>query len=142
MIYAVTDIETTGSHAAGNSIIEIAIVLFDGERVLQEFSTLVDPGVNVPPYITGLTGITTDMLAGAPTFSAIADQLEEVFEGAVFVAHNVGFDFSFIRAEFASIGRNWNPPRLCSMRIPDSRVTDSIRFVVGWDCAMSKRTAP
>jgi DNA polymerase-3 subunit epsilon len=117
MIYAVTDIETTGSHAAGNSIIEIAVVLFDGERVLQEFSTLVDPGVDVPPYITGLTGITTDMLAGAPTFSAIADQLEEVFEGAVFVAHNVGFDFSFIRAEFAAIGRNWNPPRLCSMRM-------------------------
>ncbi|MFN5621465.1 MAG: exonuclease domain-containing protein [Flavobacteriales bacterium] len=117
MIYAVTDIETTGSHASGNSIIEIGIVLFDGEKVVHEFSTLIDPGVVVPPYISALTGITTDMLKGAPTFDAIADQLEEIFEGAIFVAHNVGFDFSFIRAEFAAIGRNWNPPRLCSMRM-------------------------
>jgi len=117
MLFAITDIETTGSHAAGNSIVEIGVVLFDGERVVEEFSTLLDPGVRIPSYITGLTGITGDMLEGAPTFLQIADRLEELFEGAVFVAHNVNFDHSFIRAEFAAIGRNWNPPRLCSMRM-------------------------
>jgi DNA polymerase-3 subunit epsilon len=117
MRFAITDIETTGSHASGNSIIEIGIVVYDGQVVVEEFSTLLDPGVRIPTYITGLTGITNEMLAGAPTFHQIADRLEEIFDGAVFVAHNVSFDHSFIRAEFAAIGRNWNPPRLCTMRM-------------------------
>ena len=117
MIYAITDIETTGSQAAGNSIIEIGVILSDGISVIEEFSTLIDPGVSLPSYIVALTGITDEMLVGAPTFSQVADRLEELFEGVVFVAHNVSFDHSFIRAEFAAIGRNWNPPRLCTMRL-------------------------
>ena len=117
MRFAITDIETTGSHASGNSIIEIGVVLYDGERVIEEFSTLIDPGVQLPVFITGLTGITNDMLRGAPSFSQVADRLEELFDGAIFVAHNVNFDHSFIRAEFAAIGRNWNPPRICTMRM-------------------------
>ena len=112
MLFAITDIETTGSHAAGNSIIEIGIVLYDGTRVVDEFQSLIDPGVPIPPFITTLTGIDDDMLRKAPPFHQIADALEEFMEGAVFVAHNVGFDHSFIRAEFAAIGRAWNPPRL------------------------------
>lgn len=117
MRFAITDIETTGSHASGNSIIEIGVVVHDGTTIVEEFSTLLDPGVRIPAYITGLTGITNEMLAGAPTFHQIADRLEEIFDGVVFVAHNVSFDHSFIRAEFAAIGRNWNPPRLCTMRM-------------------------
>jgi DNA polymerase-3 subunit epsilon len=117
MRFAVTDIETTGSHAAGNSIIEIGVVILDGDRVVEEFTSLIDPGVQIPSYISGLTGITGDMIQGAPTFHQVADKLEELFEGAVFVAHNVSFDYSFIKAEFAAIGRNWNPPRLCTVRL-------------------------
>jgi DNA polymerase-3 subunit epsilon len=117
MRFAVTDIETTGSHASGNSIIEIGIVVYDGENIVEEFSTLLDPGVRIPSYITGLTSITSEMVQGAPTFYQIADRLEEIFDGAIFVAHNVNFDHSFIRAEFAAIGRNWNPPRLCTIRL-------------------------
>jgi DNA polymerase-3 subunit epsilon len=117
MLYAITDIETTGSHASGNSIIEIGVVLFDGVEVIREFSSLIDPGVRLPSYIVSLTGINDDMLEGAPPFHQIADELEETFEDAVFVAHNVNFDYSFIRAEFAAIGRNWNCPRLCTMRL-------------------------
>jgi DNA polymerase-3 subunit epsilon len=117
MRFAITDIETTGSHASGNSIIEIGVVLFDGERIVEEFSSLIDPGVHLPVFITGLTGITGDMLRGAPSFAEVADRLEELFDGAIFVAHNVNFDHSFIRAEFTAIGRNWNPPRICTMRM-------------------------
>jgi DNA polymerase-3 subunit epsilon len=117
MLFAITDIETTGSHASGNSIIEIGVVLHDGEKIIKEFSSLVDPGVRLPPYIVALTGINDDMLEGAPPFHQVADELEEIFEGAVFVAHNVNFDFSFIKAEFAAIGRNWNASRLCTMRL-------------------------
>jgi DNA polymerase-3 subunit epsilon len=117
MIYAITDIETTGSHASGNSIVEIGVLLWDGERVLEEFSTFINPGVPLPRFITALTGITDEMVEDAPTFAQVSDRLEELFEGAIFVAHNVSFDHSFIRAEFAAIGINWNPPRLCTMRL-------------------------
>lgn len=117
MLFAITDIETTGSHAAGNGIIEIGVVLHDGEKVIREFSSLIDPGVRLPQYIVALTGINDEMLEGAPPFHQVADELEEIFEDAIFVAHNVNFDFSFIKAEFAAIGRNWNAPRLCTMRL-------------------------
>ncbi|MBX7052432.1 MAG: GIY-YIG nuclease family protein [Flavobacteriales bacterium] len=117
MLFAITDIETTGSHASGNSIIEIGVVLFDGEKIIREFETLLDPGIRLPHFITSLTGITDDMLEPAPTFSQVADELEEIFENAVFVAHNVNFDYSFIKAEFNAMGRNFQMPRVCTMRV-------------------------
>ena len=117
MLFAITDIETTGSHASGNSIIEIGVCVHDGEKVVREYHTLLDPGVLLPHFITSLTHITDDMLEGAPTFDQIADDLEEVLEGTIFVAHNVSFDHSFIRAEFNAIGRQWNPRRLCTVRL-------------------------
>ena len=70
MKFAITDIETTGSYASGNSITEIGICLHDGEKVIREFQTLLNPGVYVPPYITSLTGISNEMLEDAPTFAA------------------------------------------------------------------------
>jgi DNA polymerase-3 subunit epsilon len=117
MLFAITDIETTGSHASGNSIIEIGVCLHDGEKVIREFQTFLDPGMRLPSFITALTNITDDMLESAPTFHQIADELEEVLADAVFVAHNVNFDYSFIKAEFNAIGRNWNAPKLCTMRL-------------------------
>lgn len=117
MLFAITDIETTGHHASGNSIIEIAVCLFDGKRVIDEFHTLVNPDVPIPHFITRLTGIDDKMLEDAPSFSSIADDLETFFQDAVFVAHNVNFDYSFVRAEFRAIGIDWNPRRLCTVRL-------------------------
>jgi DNA polymerase-3 subunit epsilon len=117
MIYAITDIETTGGQPSGNSIIEIGVILWDGNSILDEFHSLIDPGIPVPLFITRLTGITSEMVSDAPTFDVIADRLQELFDGAVFVAHNVNFDYSFIKAEFAAIGRNWSAQRLCTVRL-------------------------
>lgn len=116
-LYAITDIETTGSYAAGNSIIEIGICVHDGQQVVREYHTLLDPGRPLPKFITALTNIYDEMLQGAPSFHQIADELEEVLKDTVFVAHNVSFDYSFIRAEFAAIGRQWNSKRLCTVRL-------------------------
>lgn len=116
-LYAITDIETTGSYAAGNSIIEIGVCVHDGEQVVREYHTLLDPGKRLPHFITALTNIHDEMLEGAPTFHQIADELEEVLKDTIFVAHNVSFDYSFIRAEFAAIGRQWNSKRLCTVRL-------------------------
>jgi DNA polymerase-3 subunit epsilon len=117
MIYAITDIETTGGQPSGNSIVEVGVVLWDGQNVIEEFHSLVDPGIPIPLFITRLTGITNEMVEGAPKFETIADRLLEVYEGAVFVAHNVNFDYSFIKSEFAALGMNWNAQRLCTVRL-------------------------
>ena len=117
MIYAITDIETTGGQPSGNSIVEVGVVLWDGQNVIEEFHSLIDPGIPIPLFITRLTGITNEMIEGAPKFETIADRLLELFEGAVFVAHNVNFDYSFIKAEFAALGMNWNAQRLCTVRL-------------------------
>lgn len=115
--YAIIDIETTGSHASGNSITEIGVCIHDGEKVVEEYQTLLNPGVWIPQYITALTGITNDMIEDAPTFEDVSDKLLELLEDAVFVAHNAQFDYSFIKAEFEAIGIKWQSKRLCTVRL-------------------------
>lgn len=136
MLYAITDIETTGSYASGNSIIEIGICVHDGKQVVREYHTLLDPGVRLPAFITALTHIDDDMLKSAPTFPQIADALEEVLEGTVFVAHNVSFDYSFIKAEFAAIGRNWNSKRLCTVRLARKAFPGHRSYSLGNVCSL------
>ncbi|MCC6600712.1 MAG: GIY-YIG nuclease family protein [Crocinitomicaceae bacterium] len=116
MLFAITDIETTGSYASGNSITEIAICLHDGHNVLHSFSSLVNPGIPVPRFISTLTGITDEMLRDAPAFSEIACEVYRLLSDAVFVAHNVNFDHSFIKAELETLGYRWRPKKLCTAR--------------------------
>ena len=135
MIYAITDIETTGGQPSGNSIVEIGVVLWDGQKVIDEFHRLIDPGVSIPLFITRLTGITDEMIAGAPNFEIIADRLLELFDGAVFVAHNVNFDYSFIKAEFAALGINWNAQRLCTVRLARKAFPGKKSYGLGAICS-------
>ena len=117
MKFAVVDIETTGSHARGHGITEIAVVITDGETATERWESLVDPGISIPPHITRLTGIDDDLVAAAPTFADVADELEELLSDCVFVAHNVGFDYAFIRGHFEELGRAWSRPKLCTVRL-------------------------
>jgi len=117
MKFAITDIETTGSHASGHSITEICVAIHDGTKVLEEYHTLLNPGVNIPLAITALTGIDSAMLQGAPKFDEIAEELRDFIGDAIFVAHNVSFDYSFIKAGFDELGMKWNPKRLCTVKL-------------------------
>jgi DNA polymerase III subunit epsilon len=111
------DIETNGlSHVRGR-VIEVAAIRVEGGQIVREFKQLVDPGTPLPQFITNLTGITPEDLRDAPLFMAIADELEEVLAGAVFVAHNVRFDYSFLKQEFARIGKQFRPKQLCTVRL-------------------------
>ena len=94
--YAVVDIETNGSYMRPG-ITEIAIVLFDGKKIVDRFESLVNPGSPITPYVSRLTGITNEMVSGAPQFHEIAKSVWELTDGAIFVAHSVNFDFTFIR---------------------------------------------
>lgn len=116
-MYAIVDIETTGGVARYERITEIAIVLHDGEKVVDSFSSLVNPERSIPWNITQITGITDEMVAGAPRFFEIAKQIVEMTEGHVFVAHNVSFDYSFVREEFARLGYDFSRRQLCTVRL-------------------------
>jgi DNA polymerase III subunit epsilon len=111
------DIETTGMSYTRGRVIEVAAIRVEAGRVIDSFSSLVDPGMDLPPFITGLTGIRDSDLAGAPSFYDIADELWAVMEDAVFVAHNVRFDYGFLKHEFGRLGHRFNPKLLCTVKL-------------------------
>jgi DNA polymerase-3 subunit epsilon len=111
-MYAVVDIETTGGSARLERITEIAVYIHDGKRIVDEYSTLVNPERNIPYFITALTGISNEMVEDAPKFFEVAKKIVEITEGKVFVAHNARFDYSFIRQEFSMLGYNFKRPLL------------------------------
>jgi DNA polymerase-3 subunit epsilon len=111
-MYAVIDIETTGGSARLERITEIAVYIHDGERIVEEYSTLINPERNIPYFITSLTGITNEMVEDAPKFYEVARRIVEITEEHVFVAHNARFDYSFIRQEFSMLGYNFKRPML------------------------------
>lgn len=116
-MYAIVDIETTGGYADNHRITEIAIYQHDGIQITDAFHTLVNPERNIPFYITGLTGITTEMVLAAPDFKTIAPEIFSRLEGKVFVAHNAHFDYSFLKKEFEQVGINWQSKKLCTVRL-------------------------
>ncbi|MCO6491546.1 MAG: GIY-YIG nuclease family protein [Phaeodactylibacter sp.] len=116
-LYAIVDLETTGGRAARDKVIEIAIVLHDGAQILDTYSTLLNPECYVPYGITQLTGISQDMVQDAPRFYEVARKVVEMTEGAIFVAHNVRFDYSFLREEFARLGYTYSRRNLCTVRL-------------------------
>lgn len=116
-LYAIIDVETTGGRAVRDRITEIAIVVHDGTKIVDTFDSLVNPETRIPYGITQLTGITQEMVADAPKFYEIAKKVVELTEGAVFVAHNVRFDYSFIREEFRRLGFTFTRKQLCTVRL-------------------------
>lgn len=117
MIYAVLDVETTGGSPLKEKITEIAIFIFDGEQIIDQYDTLIDPEKNIPYYITGLTGITNEMVAGAPKFYEVARRIVEMTEGKLLVGHNIGFDYHFIKQEFKNLGYSFNRDCLCTVKL-------------------------
>src|SRR5512134_476607 len=117
---AFVDVETTGSSPERERVTEIGLVRvdFDGDALrVDEWATLVNPGIPIPAEIQWLTGITNDMVRTAPPFTEIAQALYDRLEGAVFVAHNARFDYGFLRAEFARAGLAFNAKTLCTVRL-------------------------
>ncbi len=130
-IYTIIDIETTGGRANQNKITEIAIVKHDGEKIIDTFESLINPEVSIPFYITRLTGITNEMVKDAPKFYEIAKKIVEITEGCIFVAHNVRFDYGFIKAEFARLGYAFTRKQLCTVRLSRSAFPGLKSYALG-----------
>lgn len=116
-MYAIVDIETTGSHAQSNGITEIAIVLHNGTEIEGRYETLVNPGYKIPRFVAALTGITDYMVADAPPFEAVADKVFSLLKGRVFIAHNVNFDYSFVKHHLQQAGYNLDTRKICTVRL-------------------------
>jgi DNA polymerase-3 subunit epsilon len=114
---AIVDIETTGSDPASDRVTEIAVLQADGPALTSQWTTLVDPGTAIPGAIQALTGISQPMVDAAPRFADIADELYERLAGRVFVAHNVRFDYGFLRREFERAGLKYLAKTLCTVRL-------------------------
>lgn len=115
--FAIVDIETTGGKPGPDRVTEIAIVIHDGEQIIDSFESLINPERSIPYGITQITGITNEMVADAPKFFEVAKQVVEMTQGAIFVAHNVSFDYNFIRYEFQQLGYVFRRRKLCTVRL-------------------------
>lgn len=133
-MYAIADIETTGGHASGGGITEIAVVLHNGQQEEGRFTSLVNPQRPIPPYISALTGITADMVADAPVFGELAPQLLNLLKGRVFVAHNVNFDYSFLLHHFKSCGIEFEARKLCTVRYARKVIPGHTSYSLGNIC--------
>lgn len=133
-MYAIVDIETTGGNTYDNRIIEIAIVLHDGKKITDQYETLINPGIPIPRFITALTGISGSMVDNAPCFEDVAGKIEEMIGNNVFIAHNVNFDYSFLRKEFADLGLPFNKKRLCTIRLSRKLIPGFPSYSLGKLC--------
>ncbi len=117
ILFTIIDIETTGNNSKNGKITEIAIYQHNGQRITESFSTLINPEMDIPYFITKLTGIDNDMVKTAPKFYEVAKKIVELTAGRTFIAHNVHFDYSFIKEEFKRLGYAFNRKTLCTVQL-------------------------
>ena len=110
------DLETTGANFANDRIIEIGLVEVD-QHGAREWSSLVNPGLPIPPFITHLTGIDGTMVESAPEFAELAPSVLEKLRGRLFIAHNARFDYNFLKREFLRLGINFRANSLCTVKL-------------------------
>ena len=111
------DVETTGSSPSNSRILEIGALRVENGKVVKQINQVLDPEEPVPPWITDLTGIHEQETYGQPVFAAMLGELEHLLSDAIFIAHNVSFDYSFMRSEYSKLGRSFDMDRLCTVRL-------------------------
>ncbi len=133
--YSIIDIETTGGRSGSNKITEIAIINIDDGIITDTYSTLINPERNIPWAITQLTGIDNDMVADAPKFYEVAKKIVELTKDRIFVAHNVFFDYNFIKYEFSELGYQYKRAKLCTVRLARKHLPGHKSYSLGKICA-------
>ena len=133
-LFAVIDVETTGGGINGNRLTEICVVLLQGDKVIDKYTSLINPEKEIPRYITGLTGIDNAMVADAPKFHEVAKKVEEITRDAIFVAHNVNFDYNVLRNEFLDLGFDYTRRKLCTVRLSRKLIPGLFSYSLGRLC--------
>jgi DNA polymerase-3 subunit epsilon len=134
-LYCIVDIETTGNGIKGNRITEIAIFKYDGDQIVDEYTSLVNPECEIPYFITRLTGIDNHTVRNAPTIEEIADTVLEFTKDTIFVAHSVNFDYNVIKEEFKNINREFIRKKLCTVRLSRQLIPGYHSYSLGKLCS-------
>lgn len=133
-MFAVVDIETTGGPVYNSGITEVAIFVFDGEKIVEHYEQLIHPERSIPNFITTLTGISDAMVASAPTFEEVAQKIYTLLKDCVFVAHNVQFDFTYLQYHLKKHGYYLECPKLCTVRLSRKLVPGLGSYSLGSIC--------
>ncbi len=135
-MFAIIDIETCGGkfEFRRGHITDICILIHDGLQVVDKFCTLINPQCNIAPFYAKLSGITNEMVKDAPTFPQVAKKIIEMTEGKIFVAHNVGFDYGFVKDEFAALGYKYKRDTLCTVRLSRKLIPGKVSYSLGNLC--------
>lgn len=130
-MYAILDIETTGGKYDEEGITEIAIYRHDGEQVTDHFSSLVNPQIEIQPFVQKLTGISSKMLQNAPKFYEVAKRIIEITEDCIVVAHNSSFDYRILQTEFRRLGYSYERKSLCTVALSKILLPDQPAYNLG-----------
>lgn len=114
---AIVDVETTGLSPHYERVIEIGLLVIEKGKLIDKFTSLINPERTLPSFITALTGIEDKELKRAPTFKSIQKRIHKLFQNRIFVAHNAHFDYGFLQSEFQRSGLHFSPKRLCTVRL-------------------------
>jgi DNA polymerase-3 subunit epsilon len=135
-MFAIVDIETCGPKYAyeRGRIIDICILVHDGLQVVDKFSTLINPECHISSFYTQLSGISNEMVRNAPRFHEVAKDILSYTEGKLFVAHNVSFDYNFIKDEFAGLGYTFKRDTLCTVRLSRKLIPGHKSYSLGKLC--------
>jgi len=148
--YAAIDVETTGfSPGRGDRIVEVGSAILEGGRIVDEFHSLVNPGRGISFQAQQVNGITDEMLAGQPKPENVFPELHRFIRGTVLVAHNAGFDLSFLRHEFGRLGLACNHRHACTLelsrlrypRLRDHKLETVFRHVAGTTACVQQHRA-
>jgi len=135
-MFAIIDIETCGGkfNFPNGRITEICVLVHDGLSVVDKFSTLINPECCIAPLYTDITGITNEMVKDAPKFHQVAKTINQLTENRIFVAHNVSFDYNFIKGEFASLGFHYDRKKLCTVQLSRKLIPGKKSYSLGNLC--------
>lgn len=133
-MYAIIDIETSGGNHKTGKITEVAIYKHDGNRVVEEYTTLINPETKIDWYVKKLTGITDEMVADSPKFYEVAKNIVDITRNCIFIAHNVDFDYGFIRAEFKKLGYDYRRKKLCTVKLSRQLIPGMQSYSLGKLC--------
>ena len=133
-MYAVVDIETTGGSYKTGKITEIAILHFNVYEVTDKFVSLINPEMPISWFVKKLTGIDDKMVSAAPKFKEVAAQIAAFTENRIFVAHNINFDYNFVKQEFQYLGLPFERKKICTVKLSRKVVPDLPSYSLGKLC--------
>jgi len=130
-MYAVVDVETTGGKYNEEGITEIAVFKYDGNKIVDQFISLINPERPIQPFVSNLTGINEKMLRNAPKFYEVAKRIVEITEDCTLVAHNASFDYRMLCTEFNRLGFTYERPTLCTVSLSKKLIPEQASYKLG-----------